>query len=223
MPLSGSERGQRVGRLRESLQVMKRLWTEEEVEHRGKFYHVPRVKPSTRPVQKPHPPIWVAANGDSAIRRAARWGYPWLVNPHATVPTVAKQLALYRTELDRADQPVPQVLPMMRELYLAQDQETAYLEAQPYLEGKYSAYASWGQDKALPGEESFTMPFPDLARDRFLLGSPTQVVQEIRRYRDELGVNYLIFRLQWPGMDQERALHQIEIMGREVIPEVKGN
>ena len=219
----GSERGQRVGRLRESLEVMKRLWTEEEVEHRGKFYQVPRVRPSTRPVQKPHPPIWVAANGDSAIRRAARWGYPWLVNPHATVPTVAKQLALYRTELGRADQPIPQVLPMMRELYLAQDQETAYLESQPYLEGKYSAYASWGQDKALPGEESFTMPFPDLARDRFLLGSPAQVVQEIRRYGDELGVNYLIFRLQWPGMDQGRALRQIEIMGRDVIPEVKGN
>ena len=219
----GSERGQRVGRLRESLEVMKRLWTEEEVEHHGKYYHVPRVKPATRPVQKRHPPIWVAANGDAAIRRAARWGYPWLVNPHATVPTVAKQLVLYRAELERAGQPIPQVLPMMRELYLAQDQETAYLEAQPYLEGKYAAYASWGQDKALPGEESFTMPFSDLARDRFLLGSPAQVVQEIRRYGDELGVNYLIFRLQWPGMDQERTLRQIEIMGREVIPEVNDN
>ena len=183
---------------------MKRLWTEEEVEHRGKFYQVPRVKPSTRPVQKPHPPIWVAANGDSAIRRAARWGYPWLVNPHATVPTVAKQLALYRTELDRAHQPIPQVLPMMRELYLAQDQETAYLQAQRYLEGKYSAYSSWGQDKALPGEESFTMPFPDLARDRFLLGSPTQVVQEIRRYGDELGRQLPHLPVAMPGMDQER-------------------
>ena len=92
-----------------------------------------------------------------------------------------------------------------------------------FSEGKYSAYASWGQDKAMPGEESFSVPFPDLAMDRFLLGSPDQVVQEIRRYGEELGVNYLIFRLQWPGMDQERALRQIEIMGREVIPAVKGS
>ena len=36
----GSERSQRVGRLREALDVMKRLWTEEEVEHRGKYYQV---------------------------------------------------------------------------------------------------------------------------------------------------------------------------------------
>ena len=110
---------------------------------------------------------------------------------------------------------------MMRELYVAQDRESAYLESQPYLEPKYAAYASWGQDKALPGEESFSIPYRDLARDRFLLGSPDEVVREIRSYGETLGVNYLIFRMQWPGMPQEQALRQIEIMGREVIPRVK--
>ena len=217
----GVERGDRVGRLREALEVMKLLWTEEEVEFKGKFYRVPRVLPSTRPVQKPHPPIWIAANNDVAIRRAARWGYAWLVNPHATVPMVADQLSQYRTALQQANQPMPQVLPMMRELYVAQDRETAYLESQPYLEAKYAAYASWGQDKALPGEESFTVPYRDLARDRFLLGSPDDVVQEILRYGDDLGVNYLIFRMQWPGMAHQQLLKEIDIMGREVIPRVK--
>ena len=87
----GTERSERVGRMRESLDLMKRLWTDEEVEFQGKYYQVPRIKPATRPVQKPYPPIWVAANNDIAVRRAARWGYPWLINPHATVPVVAEQ------------------------------------------------------------------------------------------------------------------------------------
>ncbi len=217
----GVERGERVGRLREALEVMKLLWTEEEVEFQGQFYQVPRVRPSTRPVQQPHPPIWIAANNDAAIRRAARWGYAWLINPHATVPMVADQISQYRSALQRASQPMPQVLPMMRELYVAQDRETAYLESQPYLEGKYAAYAAWGQDKALPGEESFAIPYPDVARDRFLLGSPDDVVQEILRYGEELGVNYLIFRMQWPGMPHQQLLKEIDIMGREVIPRVK--
>ena len=217
----GVERSERVERMREALEVMKLLWTEDEVEFQGKYYQVPRIKPATRPVQKPHPPIWVAANNDSAIRRAARWGYPWLINPHATVPVVAKQLRDYRDALEHYGQPAPQALPMMRELYVAQDRETAYLESQPYLESKYAAYASWGQDKALPGNESFTVPYQDLARDRFLLGSPDDVAQEMLRYRDELGVNYLIFRMQWPGMGQEQALRQIELMGQEVLPRVK--
>ena len=217
----GTTRRERVGRLREALEVMKLLWSEEEVEFQGKYYQVPRVKPSTRPVQQPHPPIWVAANGDRAIRRAARWGYPWLINPHATVPMVSKQFARYQQELGRYGQPAPQVLPMMRELYVAEDREQAFRESQPYLEGKYAAYASWGQDKELPGEESFTVPYEDLAKDRFLLGSAEEVVQEIRRYEDHLGVNQLIFRMQWPGMEHEKLMREIEIMGRDVIPEFK--
>ena len=217
----GVARSERVERMREALKVMKLLWTEEEVEFHGKYYRVPRIKPATRPVQKPHPPIWVAANNDKAIRRAARWGYPWLVNPHATVPVVADQFRSYRETLERYGHPAPQTLPMMRELYVASDRETAILESQPYLESKYAAYASWGQDKALPGNESFSVPYQDLARDRFLLGSPEDVAQEMLRYRDELGVNFLIFRMQWPGMGRAQALQQIELMGREVIPMVK--
>ena len=217
----GLERGERVSRLREALEVMKLLWTQEEVEFEGKYYRVPRVSPATRPVQQPHPPIWVAANNDVAIRRAARWGYPWLVNPHATMEMVAGQWQGYKAALEQAGQPTPEALPMMRELYVAQDRETAYVESEPYLASKYAAYAAWGQDKALPGEESFSVPYQDLARDRFLLGSPEDVVGEIRRYERELGVNYLIFRMQWPGMSQEQTLRQIELLGREVIPRVK--
>lgn len=217
----GVERSERVGRLREALEVMKLLWTEEEVEFQGKYYNVPKIAPSTRPVQKPHPPIWIAANGDSAIRRAARLGYPWLINPHATVSMVSEQLSMYGRTLERAGQSTPAAMPMMRELYVAGDSETAYLESQPHLESKYAAYASWGQDKALPGEESFNVPYRDLARDRFLLGSPEEVAREILRYGDELGVNYLIFRMQWPGMPHDQLLREIDLMGREVIPKVK--
>jgi len=73
----------------------------------------------------------------------------------------------------------------------------------------------------MPGGESFSVPYKDLAKDRFLLGSPDDVVDEINRYGEELGVNYMIFRMQWPGMDQKFALRQIEIMGRDVIPRLK--
>ncbi len=216
----GIRRDERVGRLNEAMSVIRRLWTEDEVEFQGKYYTVPKTQPTTKPVQKPHPPIWVAANNDLAIRRDARWGYPWLINPHATVPMVEDQWGRYQEALEAAGNPMPSDLPMMRELYVAQDQETAYIESQPYLEAKYAAYASWGQDKALPGEQSFSVPYQELAKDRFLLGSPDDVVSELKRYARELGVNYMIFRMQWPGMPQDQVLKQIELLGREVIPQV---
>ena len=216
----GVQQGERVGRFNEAMDLIKRLWSDEEVEFNGKYYTVPKTKISTRPVQTP-PPIWVAANNDVAIRRAARWGYPWLINPHATVPMVADQWNRYKAALDEFGNPIPSELPMMREMYVAQDRETAFIESQPFLEGKYKAYADWGQDKALPGEESFSVPYQDLAKDRFLLGSPDDIVSEFRRYAEELGVNHMICRMQWPGMPQEQVLNQIELLGREVIPRIK--
>ena len=212
---------ERVGRLIEALTVMKLLWTEDDVEFEGKYYKVPRTKSIIRSVQKPYPQIWVAASNDAAIRRAGRLGYPWLINPHATLSMVGEQLELYRAAVDAGGQSKPEMLPMVRELYVAQDHKTAFLESRTYLEDKYHAYTDWGQDKAMPGGLSFNVPYEDLAHDRFLLGSAKDIVDEIQRYSDELGINFLIFRMQWPGMDQAQVLQQIEIMGRDVIPRFK--
>ena len=218
----GVRRRDRVARFLEALEVMKLLWTQEEVEFEGSYYHVPRIRPTCKPTQNPHPPIWVAANNDSAIRRAASLGYPWLINPHATIRLLDRQVALYRDTLGESGNPTPIDMPIMRELYIAEDREAAVLECGPFLASKYQAYADWGQDKVLPGGESFSIPFEKLARDRFLIGTPTDMVREIKLYQERLGVNYMIFRMQWPGMDQARIMKQLELMGRYVIPEIKG-
>lgn len=67
-------RGRRVN---EMIQVMKRLWTEEEVTHHGEFFDFEGITLLPRPVQKPFPPIWVAGRSDAAMRRAATEGDGW--------------------------------------------------------------------------------------------------------------------------------------------------
>jgi len=73
------------------------------------------------------------------------------------------------------------------------------------------------QDKALPAGETFDASFDELARDRFIIGDPARVVDEIARYRERLGVTTMIFRLQWPGMDQEKVLRSIRLLGHKVL------
>jgi alkanesulfonate monooxygenase SsuD/methylene tetrahydromethanopterin reductase-like flavin-dependent oxidoreductase (luciferase family) len=208
----------RVGRLVEGLALLERLWTGEPVTHAGAHFALRDVRISMPPVQRPRPPIWLAANGDVGVRRAARLADAWLMNPHTTLDTLARQLALFhRTRADAGRVPVTEI-PLLREGYLAPVTGAAMEEARPHLEPKYEAYRSWEQDRALPPGESFDLGFEALARDRFVIGDPARVVDELQRYRERLGVTTVVFRLQWPGLPQERVLRSIRLLGERVLP-----
>jgi probable F420-dependent oxidoreductase len=57
----------------EQVQLMKRLWTEENVTHKGKFFNVENLTVGPHPVQKPHPPIWTGGSAETALKRAGAW------------------------------------------------------------------------------------------------------------------------------------------------------
>lgn len=67
----------RVGRLSESLRIMKSLWTEERTTFDGRYYHFKEAIANPKPVQKPHPPIWIGASGPSTLRLVARDADVW--------------------------------------------------------------------------------------------------------------------------------------------------
>jgi alkanesulfonate monooxygenase SsuD/methylene tetrahydromethanopterin reductase-like flavin-dependent oxidoreductase (luciferase family) len=217
----GVRREERVGRFVEGLQVIKQLWSEEEVTHHGRFFHLTKARMLLKPVQKPHPPLWFAANNDRAVERSARMGDAWVINPHAKLSILEHQMALYRKTLQEVGKPFPAELPMIKELYVAPDRKTALQECRPFLEAKYQAYAAWGQDKALPQEDSFDLAFEELVQDRFIIGDPDDCVRELRRYAEALGVNCFIFRIQWPGMEQAKVLRTIALLAEHVMPELQ--
>jgi alkanesulfonate monooxygenase SsuD/methylene tetrahydromethanopterin reductase-like flavin-dependent oxidoreductase (luciferase family) len=208
----------RVPRMLEGLNLIKRLWSEDNITHQGRFFNLRDATSTIRPVQKPFPPIWIAANADAAVKRTGRLGYPWFINPHAALPTIARQWGLYKEALAAAGNGIPTARPMILELHVAPTREEAVATAGPYLEGKYAAYAAWGQDKALPGEENFRVSFDELAKDRFILGSPDDVIEQLEHRIATLDANYFIFRASWPGMESWKLQKVLELMGKEVLP-----
>ena len=52
-----------------------------------------------------------------------------------------------------------------------------------------------------------------MARDRFIIGDKVSVKEEIVRWRERLGVNHFVMRVQWPGLEQEKVLHSIRRLG----------
>ena len=214
-------RGARVARFEAYLELIKRLWTEENVSFEDPTCRLDGVRMNLRPVQRPHPPIWIAANNDAAVLRAARLGDAWFMNPHATLATIRRQGALYRAELARLGRPFPAESPGFREIYCARDRAGAIDAAGPYLLGKYRDYLRWGQDKAMPDNESFDRDLDRLLEDRFVLGSPEECFEQLEPMWKELGANHLILRTHWASMPATVAMRSMQLISTELLPALR--
>ena len=216
----GLSAGERVPKLRAHLDVIKKLWTGVPVDYESSYCRLKGATMALRPVQQPHPPVWVAANNDRAVERAAEIGDTWVINPHATLATIARQMGLYRAALDRYGKPFPDELPLMREICVAESRDAAMRLARPSLEQKYQAYVAWGQQRALPSDDDMTQAFDELLRDRFIMGSPEECADEVQRCIAETGTNTMIFRVTWPGMPKEGVLQGLRLLAEQVRPRV---
>ncbi|MSO75676.1 MAG: LLM class flavin-dependent oxidoreductase [Alphaproteobacteria bacterium] len=208
-------------RFEECLIAIKRLWSEEFVDMMGSHFELKGANCTVKPVQKPMPPIWIGANADPAIRRAARMSDAWYVNPHNKIETIARQLDVYKRALDECGKPFPAEFPMMREVFVARGRAQAIQLARPSLEVKYKAYHEWGQDKVMPKADHLDLDFDELMNDRFLFGSPAEVTDQILDLVRRFGITNLVTGIHWPGMSQQLVVDQMHMLAEEVFPAVR--
>ena len=76
--------GERGGRATEAIQVMKRLWSGDRVEHRGKYFSFGEISMQPRPRTPGGPPIWIGGRAEGPLKRAARFGDGWM--PYVVTP-----------------------------------------------------------------------------------------------------------------------------------------
>ncbi len=217
----GVPKGERVKRFEEYLDVVLQLWTGKPVSYEGPGCRLDNAVMNIRPVQQPRPPIWLAANNDPAVRRAARLTDAWFINPHATLASVARMMAVYRDELAKCGKPFPMDLPVFKEVFVAKDRRTAIEMAAPYLGGKYKDYAKWGQDKVMPDDADFSRSFEELTESRFIIGSPEDCYAQLKPYWADLGCSHIVIRTSWAGMPLATALSSMRLISDELMPELR--
>ena len=208
-------------RFEECLTAVKRLWSEDFVSMEASYFRLDNANCTVMPVQKPMPPVWIGANANVGIRRAARMADTWFINPHNKLDTIAEQMEVYKRALDAVGKPFPDELPMAREVFVAPTRAEAIRLAGPYLEIKYKAYQDWGQDKVMPASDHFAMDFESLMQDRFLFGSPNEVVEQILTLKRRFGANTMILGIHWAGMPASLAMEQMQIISEQVFPAVR--
>ncbi len=202
---------ERVSRLSEGVELLRKLMSQDLVTHRGRHYTVEGLGVGLRPLQTPHPPIWIAAHVDPAVRRAARIGDSWMPPFNASFELLERQMPMYRAELAAAGKPFPSELPLTRECHIGATDAEALAEAAGPLGYKYEAYGAWGLKDTGTGSI-----FDRLVRGSFLVGDSESVKDRILRYKEELGFNHVVCRVQWPGIEQDKVLNTIRRLGRIV-------
>ena len=214
----GTRMSQRGARHSEALALMKRLWTEDEVTHHGRYFQVSNAHPTARPNQKPYPKIWLAAMSDPAVRRVGREGHILFIGPAQPYETIRQQIDLYHRTLQENGHPVPDEMVIIREFFCAGSRQEALDKAGSGFRRKYQEYAAHG----LQGDDpelvrKVTGDLEGLMDDTFIVGSPQECLEQIARYR-ELGFSEIALRLYYPEMAQKDVLDHIELVGKEVLP-----
>lgn len=211
--------GQRFQRFIEGVEIIKRLWTEDHVNYRGKAFTIEDVSVDPKPLQKPRPPIWIAANTDAAVKRAAQIGDGWMIGPHSAIDELQRQVELCRGAWRDTGKAGAPALPIIRETFVAESRSAAVEKARPCLEQLYRGiYIKWKQNEAMNDPNELSWAFDKLAKGRFILGSPAECIEQIREYEERLGVAYLLPRFDWtPGLPQEEILASMRLFGEKVI------
>jgi len=181
-------------RFRECVEIVLAAWRDERLTHHGAFWNYDGVEVLPKPLQTPHPPVWLAATSQESIRRAAASGYDILQDPHSTNAEIGTKRAFYyetlRTHGFSAE---GRVIPTARLLAVgATDREGEELART----GAAWTVASYANDVTRATPAPYRVegldPVERYMDDVIIHGSPERVIDKLSELRDTIGLDYLM-------------------------------
>ena len=187
----------RVSRFEETFEIMRLLWADDEVSFMGRHYNFSGVSINPKPLSRSLP-MWIGANADPAVRRAARMADAWVISPGWTPDFIKERVRFYRGALEefgRTD--TVRELVVRRDVHLGPTREEAYRDAEVLFERGYRGF----------GEREM--------RESLIVGDAGECILAIKRL-EELGATHILFRC---ALDKpEQAIQTIRLLGEQVIP-----
>ena len=198
-------------RFERTLDAMVAAWAGEPVGWEGEEAREdgdPRGRPVRlvpRPVQEPHPPIWIAAFGPRALEQAGRLGLPYFASPIESMEALAGNFARFREAWAAAGTAAPAETPIMRTTFISRDRGRLRAARERLAEQAAAlARSPVGAIRRGAGVR------PD---DWALVGEPEAVRDGIERYRERFAMTHLVAsRTRLPGLepgDFERSLEHL--------------
>ena len=179
----------------EQVQLMKRLWTEDNVTFKGKFYNLENLSVGPKPIQKPHPPIWTGGSAEVALKRAGSWADGFICGSSAIpeFPSTWEKIASYAKAAGRD----PNKITKAGLTFMAIDED---------------------QSKAVKTVEDYVMRYYGRLRadvaNTSLVGAPAAIAERIGAFLSR-GLDTLIIGVADPDP------RQLDLFGENVLPKIR--
>lgn len=190
-------------RFDEAMEIIRKAWTAEgRFSHHGKRWHYDNIIVEPEPLQRPHPPVWMAAGSHDSVRRAAREGYNLLLDQLAQVDQIIQRIAVFREECMRIgrayDSNMVATSRALQMIHSESEREQAYETRKRVV----TMIGDLARDKLADRVEEDTAP---------LLGTPDEVIARLRQLEVGGATNILL-------VDPNASVVNLRAFAREVMP-----
>jgi probable F420-dependent oxidoreductase len=182
-------RERRVRRFLEEVELMKALWTQPKVTYRGQIFQLEDGVMGPKPVQKPHPPVWLGGGHPDALRRAATIADGWMGAGGSTTAAFAKSVPLVRAALEITGRD-PAAFPISKRVFMSVHErpEVAQAEVHRWFSTVYHN--------------------PDLTTTGGVYGTPEQVREQLEEMV-AMGATHLLLNPVTRYTEQVEALAEV--------------
>jgi alkanesulfonate monooxygenase SsuD/methylene tetrahydromethanopterin reductase-like flavin-dependent oxidoreductase (luciferase family) len=182
-------------RFHETVDIVLKAWTSPRLSYQGQFYKYSDVEVLPKPLQAPHPPVWMAASSVPAIEWAASQGHSILMDPHSSRSDLIRKRQHYAMKLIQAGfSDAGRTIPMARLVAIDETEEKAREVAKRAAEWTVASYVGRAHNNVRQEMRTFggKDPIDFYLQDVMIYGTAESVADQILSFGAEIGMDYLM-------------------------------
>ena len=205
-------------RFLEGLEMVLGMWEHDDFSYRGKHFQAEGITVSPKPVQRPHPPVYIASNSPDTFNLVGELGHNILVAPTiVTVQGALSGLETYRSELEKnGHDPAAREVNVTVHVNVAEDESRARSGFEKTINNYLGTLRSGsGRGSA----RAQTLDYETVLDEYAAVGTPEQVSEKLDRFRERYGPDGFICWFNTGGMiPHEDVQHSMQLFAENVMP-----
>jgi alkanesulfonate monooxygenase SsuD/methylene tetrahydromethanopterin reductase-like flavin-dependent oxidoreductase (luciferase family) len=214
-------------RFAEALDILLGAWRREPFSYHGRYFQVSDLSVVPKPIQQPHPPLFVAAGSPETYAATGQRGLGILVPGHVQpMEALRENLPRYweagRTSGHEERLGVTFLIP----IYVADHQRQAEAEPEPHVMYYYSvlggllsgefpeSYQRYGESRRRLG----TLTYDAIRRERAIFGEPSYCLERLHQIREALGVQQIMAWMNIGGLPHDKVIRSMRLFAERVLP-----